>query len=188
MVVEHAPLGRGTQDARARASSPRARGRPCVPGRRRPRSRSAPGRARAPPRRRARRGRRAAGRRPRRAGRSIDHQRLVADLDLAPLARARGAKRRLELLGRGRTPLDAKAAIGAQDPECRRARLRPVDEEVGERLRVHLGRGLRRAELEQLAPEVVDAGPGRGGHGEDSDDPLVLARRAPAPPGADRPC
>ena len=49
-----------------------------------------------------------------------EHQRLVADLDLAALPRAGGAERGLELLGRRRRCRHAEAPVGAEDPVGRR--------------------------------------------------------------------
>ena len=56
---------------------------------------------------------------------------------------------------------DAEAAVGAEDAVGLRARLRLVDEEVGEPFGVGRDGRLGRAELEQPPLEVLDPGAGR---------------------------
>ena len=86
----------------------------------------------APSRRvRARRARRAAGRTLRRRG-LLPFERLLSELDLVALARARRLQDRLELVRLGRAAGDAEAAVGAEDAVRATRRLRPVDEVVDE--------------------------------------------------------
>ena len=171
-----APRRPETPPARARVAPRPAGARPCDRAARRRARPVGRRRAGASPRVRPRRGRRAAGRtHPRRGLAPLEH--LVADLDLVSFARAGGLEDRFEL-GRLRRPTgDAKAALGAEDPEGAPRRLRPVHEIVDELLLV--GRRarddlLRRHELEERPLQLVDPGAGRGGDAEHADDALVV--------------
>ena len=79
-------------------------------------------------------------------------------LDLVAGPRAGLAQGRVQLLLARRAADDAEAAVGAEDAErAPRIGLGPVDEELGEAVRPFLGGRRRRAELEQAAPEALDA-------------------------------
>src|SRR5947207_4547440 len=91
-------------------------------------------------------------------GGSPELERLAGDLDLVSRPCAGLTESSVQLVLAGRAAYDAEAAVGAKDAE-RSAwiRLRAVDEKLGEAFGSLLRRRRGRAELEQAAPEALDA-------------------------------
>src|SRR5207245_4647734 len=124
---------------------------------------------------RPRRARRAACRTRLRISLLLPLEHVFAKLHFVARARAGGFEDRLELRWRRWPAGHPEAALGPEHAVRAPCRLRPVDEEVHELALFELRDDLLLGhELEQRAPQLLDARTRRSGDAKDAHDPVVL--------------